>query len=157
MKYLSNATFLTYVVKACPQMLEGLGLCTIRAVLDEVRNNVFDPFFEANCERIIYIVSKKKQVDLNKEDLRKISAVDRELLFSANAIDCLLITDDRALRSLAKENGIKTLITPTFIELLVQRGGFDNDNGVQMLESITPFYIRKKLISKSIKRLKCKT
>jgi predicted nucleic acid-binding protein len=138
-------------------MLEGLGLCTIRAVLDEVRNNVFDSFFEANCERLIHIVSKKKQVDLNKDELRKISAVDRELLFSANAVDCLLITDDRAVRSLAKENGIKTLITPTFIELLVQRDKFDSDKGVRMLESITPFYIREKLISKSIRRLKCRT
>ena len=155
MIYITNATFLTYIVMIDPHLLKKIDLKSIPAVIGEVKNNIYDPYFDKNVDHLIGTVKGKKKpmMPLNVE--RHLSDIDKSLLSVAlaNKKHCLLVTDDNKVRQVAKINKIRTLITPTFIEYLTKKDEIKKENAIKLLTNLKVIYIRKNYVVRSIERL----
>ena len=79
----------------------------------------------------------------------------KKLLYLANKNkrSGILITDDKILRTIAKDNKIKCYTTPQFIVYLIKNNLVTKNNGISFMKKLQEIYIRPKDIDVVITRI----
>jgi predicted nucleic acid-binding protein len=153
MRYITNATFIINIVRTNIGIIESIEIQTIKEIIEEVNNELGIRVDEhVNIKKI----SSKGKLTISKSERRYLSATDIELLnvAYANKKNCILVTDDRRLRTTAKANSIRSYTTPQFIGLLIRNKDLTLDEGISFLSVLKKIYIRPKDIDKVMARIK---
>ena len=155
MRYITNATFLINIAKTDIGIIKEFEFVTIDDVLNETANEI-----GIRLERQINIrtdVGKdvKKKVKIDTAKVKSLSSTDIRLLNIANTRkrSCILISDDRVVRAVAKENKIKSYTTPQFIAYMVKTDQLSKNKGLLFLNDLKTIYIRPGDIEKVINRI----
>jgi len=153
---LVNATFLIYSARTDFSFIEGLKLCTIQPVLDEVAREIgLDVSIIIDIKRV-NLKDRKKTFQIPKNRLKRLSVIDQNILFVAfeGKKSYLLVTDDKQIRKVGKVNRIRCLTTPKFIAFLVKHSGMDRKDAVEFLLKLRQIYTRPKEIDSAIEKMK---
>lgn len=96
------------------------------------------------------IQPKKSNPKIPQDKQNKISYTDLNLLKTAykNKQNYILITDDKVLRALAKDNMIKTYTTPQLILFILNEGIITINYVNSILDKLKAIYIRPKDIDR---------
>jgi hypothetical protein len=133
-------------------MLEELELITTTGVAMEVKNELGVDLSEYGI-RVTKSEGDLPQIPENKKILLSdidIGLISHSLKYKKR---CLLITDDRALREVAKLNKIKCYTTPQFMAFLLKKGKISKHKCMSFLESLRRTYIRRKDVDNVLKRI----
>ena len=148
MKFISNSTFIINILNTDISILDKIEVLTIPRVYQEVSYELgIDLNVESNIKKIQPQKSNPK-IPPAKQD--KISYTDLNLLKTAfkNRQNYILITDDKVLRSLAKNNKIKTYTTPQIIFFIVNKAKISINYANSFLNKLKAIYIRPKDIDR---------
>ena len=144
MRFIINSTFLINTINTDISIINNIGLSTISEVLAEVG---FETGIEAEKELEITKLSSKKKQDpmkISKNKQRLLSTTDIRLLQLSlkNRRSSVLITDDRQLRTIAKENKIRCYTTPQMIAFMIKKDVIEKKRGIEFLQKLKEIYIR---------------
>jgi predicted nucleic acid-binding protein len=153
MRYITNATFIINIARTNIGIIENIEIQTIKEIIEEVNNELGIRIDEhVNIKKIF----SKGKLNISKSERRYLSAIDIKLLnvAYANKRNCILVTDDRRLRTTAKANSIRSYTTPQFIGLMIINKDLTLDEGISFLSGLKKIYIRSKDIDKVMERIK---
>ena len=156
MQYIVNATFLINTIKTDIGIIESIELNTIQNVIEEVEIELgFGVKNEININ-ILTVEDKKKQIKVLKSNQRMLSFTDLKLLKTAyvQKKNCILVTDDKQLRSIAKNFQIRCYTTPLFIAFMMKKKLIAKEKGISFLNDLKEYYIRPKDVVKILKHIK---
>ncbi len=156
MQYIVNATFTINVSKTNIGIIENIEIHTIREVLEETANELGIRIDEYVNIITISTGIKKGKLNIPSAKRRSLSSTDIKLLnvAYANKKDCILITDDRQVRIIAKTNNIRSYTTPQYIAYMVKKKLITFKEGITFLNNLKKIYIRPKDIEAVLKRIK---
>ena len=146
MQYIVNATFLINTIKTNISIIDALELNTIQNVLDEVETELGIGIESEINIKILNTRVKKDQITIPKSKQRMLSFTDIKLLQIAyeRKKNCMLVTDDKQLRSIAKSFKIRCYTTPLFIAFMIKNDLIPKDSGISFLNDLKEYYIRPK-------------
>lgn len=152
MQIIVNATFLINLIRTNASILEKLELTTITTIAMEVKNEVGVDLEDydirvAKSEGGLPKIPEKKKTLLSDIDINLIGHSFK------HRKGCVLVSDDRMLREVAKLNNIKCYTTPQFMAFLLKKGKISKPRCVSFLESLKRTYIRRKDIKNVLKRI----
>lgn len=153
MRYITNATFIINIARTNIGIMENIEIQTIKEIIEEVNNELGIRIDEhVNIKKI----SSKGKLNISKSERRYLSAIDTKLLnvAHANKRNCILVTDDRRLRTTAKANSIRSFTTPQFIVFMIRNKILTLNEGISFLNDLKKIYIRPKDIETVLKRIK---
>lgn len=143
-KYLVNSTYCIYLLEL-RQLYFDESIFTIKEVVDEVKHET--------GVVIEMSLAKPKKVRLQeKSDF--LSHVELVLLQTAKAIDCILVSDDKRLITIAHKEGVRALDTPHFLHRLLIERKLSEEQILHALNKLKPLYNREYVIEKVIKDIK---
>src|SRR3989338_6353814 len=143
-KYIVNSTYCIYMLQPS-QLYFDESILTTDSVIQEVK-------YEKNISIEIHTVPVKKINITGKTD--KLSDTDLELLCTAKAMSCVLVSDDKNLIKAAQGNNVYTLDTPHFIHKLLMDNKWTEEKGIEVLNKLRNFYNRVYVIDKVLKNIK---
>jgi len=156
MQFITNATFLINIAKTDIGIVKEFEFVTIDDVLNETLNEI-----GIKLERQINIktgVGKdaKKKINIDTAKVKSLSLTDIKLLNIAytKKRSCILISDDRVVRAVAKKNKITCYTTAQFIAYMVKTGQLSKNEGLLFLNDLKEIYIRPRDIEKVMNRIK---
>jgi rRNA maturation endonuclease Nob1 len=153
MRYITNATFIINIASTNIGVIENIEIQTIKEIIKEVNNEMGIRIEEhANIKTI----SSKGNLNISKSKRRYLSTIDIKLLnvAYANKKNCILVTDDKRVRTIAKANNIRSNTTPQFISFMIRNKVLTFDEGLLYLSDLKKIYIRPKDIDKVLVRIK---
>jgi predicted nucleic acid-binding protein len=153
MRYITNTTFIINIARTNIGVIENIEIQTIKEIIEEVNNELGIKIDEhANIKKI----SSKGKLNISKSKKRYLSAIDIKLLNVVYTYkkNCILVTDDRRLRTTAKANSIRSYTTPQFIGLMIRNKVLTLNEGISFLNDLKKIYIRPKDIDKVQARIK---
>lgn len=152
MQIIVNATFLINIIKTDVRVLKMMNFATLTSIAMEVENELGIKLDELKVE---ILKSEKSSPHIPENKYKSLSDVDINLInLSFKRRDsCTLITDDRLLRWVAKENKIKCFTTPQFMAFLLKNGKISKARCKSFLNLLKETYIRKKDIEKVLDRI----
>ncbi len=156
MQYVVNATFIINVSKINIGIIENIELHTVKEILEEINNELgirLDKYL--NIKQISGKSSNGK-LEISTSKKRYLSVIDIKLLNVAytNKKNCIIITDDKQVRAIAKGNSIKSYTTPQFIGNMIKNKLLTHNEGISFLSELKEIYIRPKDIETVIKRIR---
>jgi len=156
MQYIVNATFLINTIKTNIGIIESIELNTIQDVIEEVETELGIGVKNEINIKILTIRDKKNQIKIIKLKQRILSFTDQKLLGIAyeRKKGCILVTDDKQLRTIAKNLQIRCFTTPVFIAFMIKNNLISKDKGISFLNNLKEYYIRPKDIVIILKRIK---
>ncbi len=144
MQIVVNATFLINIIKTDVRMLDKHSYSTIEGVLNEVEKELTINLSSFH----ISTMKPKHSLELSDQDMEHLSPTDVNLIRAASEKGSILVTDDRQLRKIAKEQGINCYTTPQFAAYLLKRNEMSKIECTSFLENLMKIYIRKKDVRK---------
>ena len=151
-----NSTFLINTIKTDISITEGLALRTIPGVIHEVVDDLAI-CIEDHMDIKTIGTTKKQNVEklMSKTKMNQLSSIDRGLLAVAyeNRKNCILVTDDRQLRTVARNNKIQCMTTPLYVAYLTKKGVLDKEECVTFLSELKKIYIRPKDINRILEKM----
>lgn len=156
MQYVVNATFIINISRTNIGIIENIEIYTIKEIIEEVNNELGIRINEhLNIKPISSKISKGK-LKISTSKRRYLSAIDIKLLnvTHANKKNCILVTDDKQVRTIAKGNSIRSYTTPQCIGYMVKNKLVTLDEGISFLNDLKEIYIRPKDIEAVLKRIK---
>jgi len=156
MQYIVNATFLINTIKINIGIIESIELNTIQDVIKEVEIELGIGIKNEINIKILTVRDKKNQINIPKSKHRMLSFTDLKLLKTAYKCrkSCILVTDDKQIRSIARSFQIRCYTTPLFIAFMIKNNLVSKDNGISFLSNLKEYYIRPKDIEIILKRIK---
>ena len=156
MQYIVNATFLINAIKTDLGIIESIELYTIQNVIEEVEIELGIGVKNEINIKILTIRDKKNQIKVPKSKLRMLSFTDLKLLITAfdRKKSYILVTDDKQLRSIAKNFQIRCYTTPLFIAFMIKNNLIPKDKGISFLNNLKEYYIRPKDVVTILKYIK---
>jgi hypothetical protein len=156
MRYITNATFIINISRTNIGIIENIEIQTIKEIIEEVNNELgikIDK--QVNVKRISSKISKEK-LRISSAKRRNLSTIDIKLLnvAYANKKNCILITDDKQVRAIAKANSIRSYTTPQYIGYMIKIKLVTHNEGISFLKDLKRIYIRPKDIESVIRRIK---
>lgn len=151
MEIVVNATFLIYAIRTDVSLLKELDLATTRGVAMEVENEL-----GIDLEGLgVRIKPGESNARIPEEKREFLSETDLNLIGLAfkKRRRCMLVTDDRRLRSVAKDSKLKCYTTPLFIASMFREGKMSKDRCIAFLKALRDIYIRKGDIEMILKRI----
>ncbi|UCE73417.1 MAG: hypothetical protein JSV56_10355 [Methanomassiliicoccales archaeon] len=156
MQYIVNATFIINISRTNIGIIENIEIHTINEIIEEVNDELGIRIDEhVNIKTISSKISKGK-LKISSSKRRYLSAVDIKLLNVAyvNKKKCILVTDDKQVRTTAKGNSIKSYTTPQYIGYMIKNKLVTHNEGISFLNDLKEIYIRPKDIEAVLKRIK---
>lgn len=155
MERIADATFLTCSCQAEPAFLERHRVATTAACLQEAKHNLRDEIIANELDTAVDITpTEKPRKEIKANEV--LSATDLELLSTciARKDSAMLITDDSTLKFDARRNHVRTLTTPSFVEMLVKQGEETPEKALLFLDRLHPIYNRRKKAEIAITHIK---
>lgn len=151
MEIIANATFLIYSIKTDIGILKELGLETTKGVAMEVENELGVDLNELG----VAIKRGERKAPIPEDERKYLSETDIHLIDVAfeERKRCILITDDRLLRRIAKDNKIRCYTTPLFVALLLKERKISKEKCLAFLKALKDMYIRIKDVEKIVERV----
>lgn len=149
MQIIVNATFLINVIRTDAGMLEKRNLVTTGGIAMEVEN-------ELGVKLDVALLKAEMggaSIPEDKKGLLSDSDINLLNLSFERKDSCILVTDDKQLRKVAKSNGIKCLTTPLFMTFLLRRGEISRERCASFLNLLRDTYIRKRDVEKVLRRI----
>ena len=156
MQYVVNATFIINISRTDIGIIENIEIHTIKEIIEEVNNELGIRIDEhLNIKPISSKISKGK-LKISTSKKRYLSAIDIKLLnvAYANKKNCILVTDDKQVRTFAKGNSIRSYTTPQYIGYMIKNKLVTLNDGISFLNDLKRIYIRPKDIEAVLKRIK---
>ena len=156
MQYIVNATFTINVSRTDIGIMENIELSTIGEVIEETTNELgiriddhvnIKPISQKTTKEKPKIPSTKKK-HLSNTDIKLLNVA------YANRKNCILITDDKQVRGIAKGNSIRSYTTPQYIGYMIKNNLITANDGISFLNELWKIYIRPKDINAVLKRIK---
>ncbi|WP_455393256.1 hypothetical protein [[Eubacterium] cellulosolvens] len=146
MQYIVNATFLINTIKTNMEIIESIELNTIQNVIKEVETELGIGIKNEINIKILTVRDKKYQIKIPKSKQRLLSFTDLKLLKTVydRRKSCILVTDDKQLRAIAKSLQIRCYTTPLFIAFMIKNNLIQKDKGTLFLNNLKECYIRPK-------------
>ncbi len=156
MRYIVNATFTINISRINIDIVENIEIHTIKETIEEATNELGIRIDEYVNIIPISARIKKEKLKISSTKRRSLSATDIKLLnvAYANKKDCILITDDRQVRIIAKANNIRCYTTPQYIAYMIKKELITFKEGITFLNNLKKIYIRPKDIEAVLKRIK---
>ncbi len=156
MQYVVNATFIINVSKINIGIIENIELHTVKEILEEINNELGIRLDKYLNIKQIYGKSSNGKLEISTSKKRYLSVIDIKLLNVAytNKKNCIIITDDKQVRAIAKGNSIKSYTTPQFIGNMIKNKLLTHNEGISFLSELKEIYIRPKDIETVIKRIR---
>jgi predicted nucleic acid-binding protein len=156
MRYIVNATFTINISRTNIDIVENIEFHTIKETIEEATNEL-----GIKIDEYVHMIPispgiKKGKLKIPSTKRRSLSATDIKLLNMAyvNKKDCILITDDKQVRFIAKANNIRSYTTPQYIAYMVKKELISYKEGITFLNNLKKIYIRPKDIEAVLKRIK---
>ena len=156
MRYVVNATFIINISRTNIGIIENIEIHTIKEIIEEVYNELGIRIDEhLNIKPMSSKISKGK-LKISTSKRRYLSAIDIKLLnvAYANKKNCILVTDDKQVRTIAKGNSIRSYTTPQYIGYMIKNKLVTLNEGISFLNDLKGIYIRPKDIEMVLKRIK---
>jgi len=156
MQYIVNATFLINTIKTNIGIIESIELNTIQNVIEEVETELGIGIKNEMNIKISTVRDKKYKIKIPKSKQRMLSFTDLKLLGIAyeRKKSCILVTDDKQLRTIAKHFQIHSYTTPLFIAFMIKNNLISKDKGISFLSTLKEYYIRPKDVVIILNRIK---
>ena len=155
MQYIINSTFSINIINTDISLVNDIEFCTIPEVIEETGYETGIDMQKDLSVKALSSNIKTKDLEISKTKLRLLSSTDRKLLNLANKRkrSSMLITDDRQLRTVARDNGIRCYSTPLFIAYLIKNKIIETKRGVSFMYKLKDVYIRPKDIDAVLKHI----
>lgn len=155
MQFVVNSTFLINIINTDISIINDIKFTTIPEVLAEVS---YETGIEVDNELNINVLSSKvkhERIRFMEKKQRLLSSTDKKLLNLSlkNKRSSSLITDDKQLRSIAKENKIRCYTTPQLIAFMIKKELCNKKRGTEYLQKLKDVYIRPSDIDMVLKRI----
>jgi len=156
MQYIVNATFIINVLRTDIGIMENMEVITIKEVLEETTYELGIKIDDHVNIKSISTKTTKEKLKVPSAKRRLLSAIDVKLLNVAYAgkKNCILVTDDKQVRIMAKSNYVRSYTTPQYIAYLIKNNMIEANEGVSFLNKLRRTYIRPKDIDAVLKRIK---
>jgi hypothetical protein len=156
MQFIVNATFTINVSRTDIGIMEDIEVSTIEEVIEETANELGIQIDDHVVIRLISAKKGKKTPTISSAKRRQLSSTDIKLLNAAyaNRKNCILITDDKQIRVLAKSNNIRSYTTPQFIGYMINNNMITTNRGAAFLDDLKRIYIRPKDIDSVLRRIR---
>jgi hypothetical protein len=149
-----NATFLINSAKSDFSFIEDFDLSTIQPVLDEFALEIGLRAEDILDIEVIGLEDQDPGIQIPEKRLKMLSPVDRMLLNVAfEKKNVLLVSDDKQVLNVSRQNDIRCASTPQFIAYLVKQSKVDRNDAIEYLKKLLTIHIRKKNVESVIKRL----
>ncbi len=156
MRYVVNATFIINISRTDIGIIENVEIQTIKEIIEEINNELGIRIDQhLNIKTISSKISKGK-LKISTSKRRYLSTIDIKLLnvAYANKKNCILVTDDKQVRTTAKGNSIRSYTTPQYIGYMIKNKLVTHNEGISFLSDLKEIYIRPKDIEAVVKRIK---
>ena len=156
MRYVVNATYIINISRTNIGIIENIEIHTIKEIIEEVNNELGIRIDEhLNIKPMSSKVSKGK-LKISSSKRRYLSTIDIKLLnvAYANKKNCILVTDDKQVRAIAKGNSIRSYTTPQYIGYMIKNKLVTPNEGILFLNDLKKIYIRPKDIETVLRRIK---
>jgi len=152
LRYLADATFLTYACLVDVNILRRHQFCSITLCIKEAQDNLKDPILVRQLEELVEIIGTGRRIEQGNKNL---SETDKRLLATAveNRNDTLLVTDDLPFAFEARARKVDTLSTPFLITLLAQKKEEGKGSAMKFLNKLMNYYNRERKVLAAISKL----
>ncbi len=156
MRYIVNTTFTINISRTNIDIIENVEIYTIKEIIEETTNELGIRIDEHVNIIPISARIKKEKLKISSTKRRSLSVTDIKLLnvAYANKKNCILITDDRQVRIIAKANNIRCYTTPQYIAYMIKNELITVKEGITFLNNLKKIYIRPKDIEAVLKSIK---
>ncbi len=156
MRFIVNATFIINISRTNIGIIENIEIHTIKEIIKEVNNELGIRIDEHVNIKPISSKTSKEKLKISTSKRRTLSAIDIKLLHVAYADkkNCIMVTDDKQVRTIAKGNSIRSFTTPQYIGYMIKNKLVTLNEGISFLNDLEKIYIRPKDIEAVLKRIK---
>jgi hypothetical protein len=136
-------------------VVNDINFLTIPEVIEETGFETGVDMLKSLSVKTLSSNLKLKNLAVPRTKLQLLSSTDRKLLNLVNTKkrSSMLITDDRQLRTVAREKNIRCYSTPLFIAYLIKNKMIEARRGVSFMNKLKEIYIRPKDIDAVIKHM----
>jgi len=156
MQYIVNATFIINVSRTDVGIMENMEVSTIKEVIEETTYELGIKISDHVDIKSISTKTTKEKLRIPSAKRKLLSSIDIKLLnvAYANRKNCILITDDKQIRTMAKTNHVRSFTAPQYIAYMIKNKMIDANEGISFLNNLKRIYIRPKDIDAVLKSIK---